>query len=122
MTSPETQIFELFPRAEIEQTIPSCFERRARLHAQRLAVKTATHQWTYDNLNREANRIAHAILARDQTGRTPVVVLLEQGALPIAALLGVWKAGKIDFPMTLGPTINEFRTYTNCSSCFPSRL
>ena len=99
MTSPETRIFELFPRAEIEQTIPSCFERRARLHAQRLAVKTATHQWTYDHLNREANRIAHAILARDQTGRTPVVVLLEQGALPIAALLGVWKAGKIAVPL-----------------------
>ena len=99
MTSPETRNFELFPRAEIEQTIPSCFERRARLHAQRLAVKTATHQWTYDHLNREANRIAHAILARDQTGRTPVVVLLEQGALPIAALLGVWKAGKIAVPL-----------------------
>ncbi len=99
MTRVGPETIELFPRAEIEQTIPSCFERRARLHAQRLAVKTATHQWTYDQLNREANRIAHAILAQDKAGRTPVVILLEQGALPIAALLGVWKAGKIAVPL-----------------------
>src|SRR6185503_11862434 len=99
MTSPPPDAFEPFRSAEIEQTIPSCFERRARLHAQHLAVKTATHQWTYDRLNREANRIAHTILAQDQAGRTPVVILLEQGALPIAALLGVSKAGKIAVPL-----------------------
>jgi amino acid adenylation domain-containing protein len=107
MKSSETRTFEPFVQAQIEQTIPSCFERQAGLHAQRLAIKTATHQWTYDQLNREANRIAHAILARDQAGRTPVMVLLEQGALPVAALLGVWKAGKIAVPLDPSTPLNR---------------
>lgn len=46
-------------------------------------------------MNRQANRLAHALLARDGHGRTPVVLLVEQGAPLIAALLGILKAGKM---------------------------
>lgn len=84
-----------FLREDIEQSIPARFEQQVRLHADRLAVKTAQHAWTYDILNRAANRIAHTILARDRNGRTPVVLLLEQSAPLIAAYLGALKAGKI---------------------------
>jgi len=87
--------FVPFPRDEIEQSIPSRFEQQVRLHADRLAVKTARDVWTYDALNRAANRIAHAILARTDRKRTPVVILVEQSAPLIAAQLGVLKAGKI---------------------------
>ena len=90
-----TSAFVPFRREEIEQSIPSRFEQQVRLYPDRLAVKTPQHAWSYDELNRVANRVAHAILARDGNGRTPVVLLIEQSAPLIAAHLGVLKAGKI---------------------------
>ena len=84
-----------FLREEIEQSISSRFEQQVRLYPDRLAVKTPQHTWTYDMLNRVANRVAHAILARDGKGKTPVVLLIEQSAPLIAAHLGALKAGKI---------------------------
>lgn len=94
--------FVAFAREEVEQSIPSRFEQQVRLYPERLAVKTAEHAWSYDQLNRAANRIAHAILARDGKGRTPVVLLIEQCAPLIAAHLGVLKAGK--FFVALDPS------------------
>jgi amino acid adenylation domain-containing protein len=90
-----TNAFIPFSREDIEQSIPSRFEHQVRLYPDRLAVKTRQHTWTYDMLNRVANRVAHAILECGGEGRTPVVLLLEQGAPMVAALLGVLKAGKI---------------------------
>ncbi len=91
--------FVAFGREEIEQSIPSRFEQQVRLYPDRLAVKTPQHAWTYDRLNRAANRAAHAILACDGNGRTPVVLLIEQSAPHIAAILGALKAGKIFVPL-----------------------
>lgn len=93
--APDPVGFVPFPREEIEQSIPSRFEAQVGLYRDRLALLTSTHAWTYDALNRAANRIAHAILAGAGPGRAPVVLLLDQGAPLIAALLGVLKAGKI---------------------------
>jgi amino acid adenylation domain-containing protein len=49
---------------------------------------------TYKDLNRAANRIAHAILSKDGNQDEPVALLLGKEALP-AAILGVLKTGKI---------------------------
>jgi amino acid adenylation domain-containing protein len=98
MTSPAftpSGTFVPFGRDDIEQSIASRFEQQVRRHPDRLAVRTAQDTWTYEVLNRQANRIAHAILERDRSGRTPIALLLEQGAPLIAAILAVFKAGKI---------------------------
>lgn len=87
--------FVPFERGEIEQSIPARFEEQVRRHPDRLAVKTAEHAWTYDALNRAANRVAHALLARDGHTRTSVALLIGQGGPMIAALLGILKAGKV---------------------------
>jgi amino acid adenylation domain-containing protein len=87
--------FAPFGQDDVEQSIAARFEQQVRRHPDRLAVRTAQDTWTYDALNRRANRIAHAILERDRSGRTPVALLLEQGAPLVAAILAVFKAGKI---------------------------
>ncbi len=87
--------FTPFLREDIEQSIPARFEQIARRYPDRPAVKTARHDWTYDGLNRRANRVAHALLQRIGAGRSPVGILIEQGAPLIAAYLGALKAGKI---------------------------
>ena len=87
--------FVPFLREDVEQSIPARFEQIVRRYPGRLAIKTAQHTWSYDVLNREANRIAQAILGRAGAGRTGVVILIEQSAPLIAAYLGAMKAGKI---------------------------
>ena len=77
------------------------------MYPKRLAVKTRSHQFTYDELNRAANRLAHAILARRGGGSEPVALVLEHGAPLIVATLGVLKAGKIS--MRIHPSLPRAR-------------
>lgn len=92
---PPSTAFVPFERTDVEQSIASRFEQQVRRYPDRLAVRTSRHTWTYEALNREANRLSRAILARDPNGRTPVGVLLDQGAPLIAAIMAVFRAGKI---------------------------
>ena len=90
-----TGTFIEFRKEEIEQSIPDRFEEQVRRYPDRLAIKTRTLELTYDELNKAANRVAHAILAQRGMGQEPVGLLLENGITFIAAILGVLKAGKI---------------------------
>jgi amino acid adenylation domain-containing protein len=87
--------FVPFLREDVEQSIPARFEQMARRYPDHLAVRTSQHDWTYNLLNREANRLAHALLRLVGAGRSVVVILIEQSAPLIAAYLGAMKAGKI---------------------------
>ena len=57
-----TGTFIPFPREAIEQSIPERFEQMVRLYPERLGVQDKSQTLTYDELNKSANRIAHAIL------------------------------------------------------------
>jgi amino acid adenylation domain-containing protein len=96
-----------FKKDEVEQSIPDRFEKMVRQHGDRLAVRTDNHAFTYDTLNRLANRLARAILAEYHDSERPVALLLENDAPMIAAILGVLKAGKIYCP--LDPLLPETR-------------
>jgi amino acid adenylation domain-containing protein len=99
--------FTPFARDAIEQSIGKRFEEQVRRHPDRLAVKCQPDAWSYAELNRTANRAAHAILAARGTAEEPVALLLDQGALLLAAILGALKAGKIYVP--LDPTFPRAR-------------
>jgi len=91
--------FTVFDRTEIEQSIPSRFEKMAALYPSRLAVKSRRHELTYDALNRLSNRIARALLDRRGAGFEQVALLFDNGAPVIAAVLGTLKAGKAYVPL-----------------------
>jgi len=96
-TSPGTA----FTGADVEQSIPERFAQQVRRHGERLAVGTGSGRvvLSYDALNRAANRVAWAILARRGAGEEPVALLFEHGASTIVALLGALKAGKLYVPL-----------------------
>ena len=94
-----TGTFIEFDKTAIEQSIPSRFEEQVRRYPGRLAVKTRNHQVTYDELNKNSNRFAHAILEQQGAGEEQIALLLEPGAAPISAILGVLKAGKSYVPL-----------------------
>jgi amino acid adenylation domain-containing protein len=94
-----TGTFIEFKREEIEQAIPDRFEQQVAQYPDRVAVSGKTVTFTYDALNKLANRVARAILNRCGQGAEPIALLFEPGAPVIAAFLGVLKAGKICVPL-----------------------
>ena len=91
--------FEPFAPADVEQSIPRCFERRVDRYPLRSAVLTRHRALTYEELNRQANRVAHSLLAMGGARPEPVAVLFPNGTASIAASLGVLKAGKFQVPL-----------------------
>ena len=91
-----------FEKADIEQSISNRFELQVERFSDRLAVKTAATSLTYNELNRRANRIAHAVLRFRSQAQEPVTFLLGQGISAIATMIGILKAGR--FYLSLDPT------------------
>jgi len=85
--------------ATSDQAVPSRFEDQARLHPERLAIEDSESAITYRDLNRLANRIAHAVLGVRGAGSEPVGLLVGTGVPVVAAMLGVLKAGKFYFAL-----------------------
>jgi amino acid adenylation domain-containing protein len=83
--------FTSFARSEVEQSVPERFQKQVLEHGERVAIKTDEEQLTYEELNRIANRIAHAALAH--AGARLALHLFEQGVAATAALLGILKSG-----------------------------
>jgi hypothetical protein len=59
-----TGSFVPFSTDDIVQSVPVRFEQQVVRYPACLALKSKTGQYTYETLNRLANQIAHAILAR----------------------------------------------------------
>ena len=82
----------------IEQSVQVCFARVVSLYPDRLAIKGATRQYTYDALNREANRVADAILDQ-RPGRQEQIGILADQEQALVAALGILKSGKTYVPL-----------------------
>ena len=94
-----TGTFVEFRKEDVEKSIPARFEEQAGRHPDRLAVQTKNHRLTYNELNNAANRVAWAILGRQQEAQAPISLLFQQGAQSIVGILGVLKAGKTVVPL-----------------------
>ena len=86
-----------FPADEINGSIIRRFEKIAAQRPEAIAVKFETQVWTFETLNCRANRIARAVIERRGTHSEPIALLFGPGVNPIAAILGVQKAGKFFF-------------------------
>ena len=91
--------FRTFDRGQIEQSIPTRFEALVALHSARPAVVTRDLAFSYAELNRLANRVAHTLLAALGEAEEVVALLFGQGMPLVAAILGALKAGKIYLPI-----------------------
>ncbi len=91
--------FVPFEREAIEQSIQARFEEMVLRYPDRLAVKLDRQALTYEELNLQANRIAHEILTRRGEGQEPVVLLMDHGIQMIVAIIGALKAGKSYVPL-----------------------
>ena len=91
--------FVEFKRSEISQSIVSRFEAQVLKYPKRLAIKSNNHEITYDELNRSANSVAHAILSQVGNDKNVVALIFEQGVNSITAIIGALKAGNAYLPL-----------------------
>jgi amino acid adenylation domain-containing protein len=91
--------FIKFSRNDIEQSIGSRFQQIVDRDPSRIAIKAEDRVITYGTLNKMANRVAHSLLSASGTSNDPVAVFGGNDAGTIAAILGVFKAGKIYVPL-----------------------
>ncbi len=74
-------------------TFTAVFEAAAKKHAQKTALIAHDATLTYDELNVQANRLAHALLKRGVHVEDRVAFMLERTSLVLIAILGIVKAG-----------------------------
>ena len=79
--------------------LPQLFEAVAARQPGRIAARSAGVEWTYAELNRHANRVAHGLRTRGIGPGAIVGVALERGLHLLAALLGVLKSGAAYLPL-----------------------
>ncbi|GAB1327004.1 non-ribosomal peptide synthetase [Streptomyces sennicomposti] len=88
------------PRRELpDRRFHELFEEQAARRPADVAAVHAGRSWTYAELNARANRIAHAVLARDLGPEAVVAVVTERTLDWLACVIGVLKAGAAYLPV-----------------------
>ncbi|QNE17033.1 amino acid adenylation domain-containing protein [Kribbella qitaiheensis] len=85
--------------AAVDGTVHSLFAEQARLQPDSIALVSGDTAWTYDELDRWANRIAHYLSDHRAGPESRVALALERSPLLIASILGVLKAGATYVPV-----------------------
>ena len=89
-----------YPRSK---TLPQLFEKTARLYPRRIAINHELGGLSYQQLNKQANRLAHFLRDRYRIKPdTPVALLLGRSPRMIVAILAVLKAGGCYVPIDPG--------------------
>ncbi|MCP1186774.1 non-ribosomal peptide synthetase [Paenibacillus sp. 1781tsa1] len=82
-----------------QATIKSLFEEQVKRAPGRIAATDGEITWTYAELNRQANLVAHRLLECKGPEETVVALLLERNVGMLAGILGAVKAGCTYLPM-----------------------
>jgi amino acid adenylation domain-containing protein len=85
--------------APLDRTFVELFQERVAEHPDAICAQMGEEQLTYDQLNRSANRVAHALRAEGVGPDQLVAVLDERGLNLLVVILGVWKAGAAYVPL-----------------------
>jgi amino acid adenylation domain-containing protein len=80
-------------------TVLECFERQAIGQPESIALRCAQHRYSYQSLNRRANQLAHALIARGAHPNSTVAVVFAHGLDMVTALLAILKAGAAYVPL-----------------------
>lgn len=86
-------------RDDVEQSIPGRFEQVAAARPDATAVSAPDRSLTYAELDRAADGLASTLGTRLGDAEEAVVLLLDQGADAVIAILGILKAGKFYVPL-----------------------
>ncbi|WP_313600505.1 non-ribosomal peptide synthase/polyketide synthase [Pseudomonas sp.] len=103
--SERQQILALWDRTDSgfssRRLVHELFADRARENPGAVAVKFATQTLTYGELDSQANRLAHALIARGVGAEVRVAIAMPRSAESMVAFLAVMKAGGVYVPLDI---------------------
>lgn len=85
-----------YPR---DASLQQLFEHQVSLHPDSIALHFEDAEISYGDLNRRANRIAHALCRRGIQSNVPIGLWMRRTPDMIASMLGILKAGAAYFPL-----------------------
>ncbi|MET0399651.1 MAG: amino acid adenylation domain-containing protein [Longimicrobiaceae bacterium] len=101
----------------VEAPLHRLFERQAARTPDAVAVRSGERSLTYRELDRRANRLAHALVALGVGPEVPVALCLERSPEMVAAILGVLKSGGAYVPLDPAyPAERLARTLADCGA------
>ncbi|GAA0583927.1 amino acid adenylation domain-containing protein [Kribbella sandramycini] len=83
----------------VDGSIPGAFAERVRAHPEATALVGGDESWSYAELDRWSNRIAHHLRDRGAGPEQRVALVLERSPLLVATILGVLKTGAAFVPV-----------------------
>ena len=93
------------------------FERTVEQHRDSIAAVCGSDRWTYDQLNRRANAIAHGLIAMGIEPEEPVGVAMPKSCEMIAVLLGILKAGGAYVPLVDNQPMDRVASIVEDAGC-----
>ncbi|WLH87703.1 amino acid adenylation domain-containing protein [Pseudomonas sp. FP2338] len=101
----QQHILQLWNRTDsgfsAKRLVHELFADRARENPDAVAVKFDAQTLTYGELNSQANRLAHALIARGVGPEVRVAIAMPRGAEIMVAFLAVLKAGGVYVPLDI---------------------
>ena len=85
-----------------DRSFPQLFEAQVSATPDRVAAVCMNRRVTYQELNRRANRVAHALRLKGVEPETVVALLGDRDLDYLAMLLGIFKAGGLYLPLDAG--------------------
>ena len=104
---PSTHPYILFPKTVLKESVARRFESQVQQYPNQLALIDETKPYTYADLNQQANKIAHYLLAQLGPTSQSVALLLTQPGQMLSAMIGCLKANK--FFVALDPHFPQSR-------------
>ena len=81
------------------QSLHQSFEQQVEKTPQAIAVVEETQTWTYQEINRQANQLAHLLRQEGLQKNIPTGLLMERSVEMVVAILAVLKAGGAYLPL-----------------------
>ncbi|MFD2587081.1 amino acid adenylation domain-containing protein [Croceitalea marina] len=83
----------------IEKTFIDLFEEQVQKYPNSVSVKFGDNEWTYSDLNNQANKVANHLIKNNISIEDAVVVVMQRDHLWMACVLGIMKAGGVYVPV-----------------------
>lgn len=83
----------------LDRSFIELFEAQVDQHREQPAASCQNHVWSYNALDRHANRVGHALLAHGVTQDQPVALLADRSLELLATIVGAFKAGAGYLPL-----------------------
>jgi amino acid adenylation domain-containing protein len=100
-----------------ELTIVGAFEDQARRTPEAIALREGVHTLTYRELDRRADQVARALIAKGVRPETPVGIYMRRSIDAIVALLGVIKVGSPYLPLEISHPKHRVHLLITTSDC-----